>query len=85
LDKRAEVPAGDVVRRLLDDVTGVASRLGLEAELARVERLIDEGNSAQRQLAMYEGGLDIVGVHGQLVRETMASADAKDVGAAAKS
>jgi carboxylate-amine ligase len=82
LERRVEVPAGEVVLRLLDELTGPAARLGVEAEFARVERLVVEGNSAQRQLALYEGGLDIAAIHGQLVRETMASADTQSVGAA---
>ncbi len=73
LDQRRESPAGEIVKALLDDVSAAAARLGLERELAGVERMLVDGNSAQRQLRMLRDGMSIEEIHRAMVAETMAS------------
>lgn len=73
LDGRVEVPASEVVRDLLAQAEEAAARLGLERELARVEHLLREGNSAQRQLRMHADGVDLADIHRLMVAETMAT------------
>ncbi|MBU2603589.1 MAG: YbdK family carboxylate-amine ligase [Actinobacteria bacterium] len=74
LDRRVELPATEVVRALIDEAATAAARLGLERELAGVERLLTHGNSAQRQLRMLGDGLSIDEIHRAMVAETMATA-----------
>jgi carboxylate-amine ligase len=74
LERRVEVATVEFLRRLLEDVSGVAARLSLEDDLARVEKLLKDGNSAQRQLALYRDGVDIPSIHRLNVEETMALA-----------
>ncbi|MEF7617010.1 carboxylate-amine ligase [Aquincola sp. MAHUQ-54] len=54
LDGGEHRPCRDVVRTLLDDVAEDARQLGCEAGLGHVRRLLDEGTSAHRQMALYE-------------------------------
>jgi carboxylate-amine ligase len=68
------VPTVQVVRRLLDDVAPAASRLGVANHLARVEHILNRGNSAQRQLAQYRDGADLLAIHRATVAETMGTA-----------
>jgi len=71
LDKRREVPASEMIRRLAAEVTDCAIRLGIEPELAQVERMVAEGNSAQRQLDLWHGGVGLLDIHRRMVDETM--------------
>lgn len=73
LDRRVEVPATEVLRGLLGEVEAAAGRLGLERELARVEHMLREGNSAQRQLRMLADGVEMADIHRLMVAETMGS------------
>lgn len=75
LDRRVEVPAVEMVRDLLVQAEGAAARLGLERELARVEYLLREGNSSQRQLRMHADGVELAEIHRLMVAETMATGD----------
>ena len=68
------VPTVQVVRRLLADVAPAGERLGVAAELARVERILERGNSAQRQLAQHRDGVDLLAIHRATVAETMGEA-----------
>jgi hypothetical protein len=45
--------------------------LGIEPELAQVERMVCEGNSAQRQLERHRGGAEIFDIHREMVDQTM--------------
>ena len=71
LERGVVVPTVQVVRRLLDDVAPAGERLGVGAELARIEHILDRGNSAQRQLALYRDGADVLTVHRAMVAEAM--------------
>ncbi len=71
LDQRCEVPATEMVRRLAAEVTDCATRLGIGPELAQVERMVAEGNSAQRQLDLWHGGVGLLDIHRRMVEETM--------------
>lgn len=71
LDKRIEIPAVEMVRNLVGQAEEAAARLGLEGELAHVERMLREGNTAQRQLRMQEDGVDLPEIHRLMVAETM--------------
>lgn len=53
LDDAPPRPCRDLLRGLLDDVCEDARLLGCEPALAHVRRLLDEGTSAHRQLAVY--------------------------------
>lgn len=70
---RSEVPTVTALRRLLEEVAPVAARLGVEGELTRVERMLGEGNSTQRQLRLRGQGLEIHEIHRLMVEETMTS------------
>ncbi|MHB8868697.1 MAG: carboxylate-amine ligase [Thermoleophilia bacterium] len=71
LDKRIEIPAVETIRNLVGQAEEAAARLGLEGELAHVERMLREGNTAQRQLRMQEDGVDLLDIHRLMVAETM--------------
>lgn len=71
LDRRVEEPASQAIRRLLDQASTMADRLGVTEELAHVETILAEGNSAQRQLEHFRSGLDIHEIHRLNVAETM--------------
>ena len=64
-------PAPDAIRELLERAAPAASRLGCEAELGEVERLLELGNGAdeQRRVNDEQGGL--VGVARWLPEETV--------------
>jgi len=63
-----EVPASEAVRELLEFTAYQAERLGLRPFIANVERLLREGNGAQRQLAAYHGGTPIRKVYADSLR-----------------
>jgi len=73
LDRRVEVPAVDAVRSLVAQVEPLAATFSLEDALGTVERMLTEGNSAQRQLRMVRDGMSLEEVHRLMVRETMGS------------
>jgi hypothetical protein len=69
--KKAELPAPVLIRELvewfLDDVL---DELGTRKEVEYAFRILDEGSSAQRQLATYARTGDLRAVVDQLIRET---------------
>jgi carboxylate-amine ligase len=71
LERDRSVPAADAVRELVDRAAPAAARLGCEAELAAVERLLERGTGAeeQRQVSEEQGGL--VGVARWVAEETI--------------
>ncbi len=71
IDRRAEEPAVQAIRRLLDRAASAADRVGVVDELAHVETMLSTGNSAQRQLELFRSGLDIREIHRHNVAETM--------------
>ena len=75
LERRVEIPAVDAVRSLVALVEPLAGSLHLEDELGLVERMLAEGNSAQRQLRMRRDGVSLEEIHRRMVQETMAGAE----------
>ncbi len=71
LETRREKPAIETVARLVERAAPTAGRLGLEGELAGIERMLREGSCAQRQLALFHEGSDLASIHRGMVQETM--------------
>jgi carboxylate-amine ligase len=54
LDRNAEpVPARDLARRCLEAAADWAAELGCEGEMAHIERLLESGNGAEQQRAVF--------------------------------
>ena len=71
LGKQQEVPARDLIRELLEWFIGdVVDELGSRAEVEYAYRILEEGASADRQIATFERTGDLNAVVDQLVRET---------------
>jgi carboxylate-amine ligase len=66
--KLREVPAPDAVRELVEFSAPAAERLGLRPFVANVERLLREGNGAQRQLRAVKEGRSLREVYSGTVR-----------------
>ena len=71
LQTRRTVPFRDIMRQLLDDLAEEVRLLHCENEMAEIYRIIEHGNSADRQRAVFAstGSLDRVVDH--VVAETM--------------
>jgi carboxylate-amine ligase len=66
-----ELPARELIRELIGwFVDDVVDELGSRAEVEYAYRILDEGTSADRQLATFERTGDLKAVVDQLVRET---------------
>jgi carboxylate-amine ligase len=74
---RRELPATEAVRRLVERVAPYADELGSAPHLDNVERLLREGNGAQRQARAHAAGASLVEVYA----ETVARARASSLGA----
>ena len=70
--RRNRVPVAQLVRRTLREIQPHARELGSERELEGIAALLDRGNSAERQLRIFNANRDIV----EVVREI---ADATEV------
>jgi carboxylate-amine ligase len=71
LGKQAELPARDLIRELVEWFIGdVADELGSRAEVEYAYRILENGTSADRQLAVYERTGDFKAVVDHLVNET---------------
>lgn len=71
LGKQAELPARDLIRELVDwFVDDVVDDLGSRKDVAHAHRILEEGTSADRQLATYRRTNDMRAVVDRLVRET---------------
>src|SRR5512133_3505909 len=68
--KQQEVPVRDLIREILDFVRDVAEELDSAHELAYIERIIDHGNGADRQLRTYADTADLRIVMDQMIHET---------------
>ena len=76
--KRKEVPLADLTRELVDLLDDSAHALGTSDQLRRLETIVTEGTSADRQLAVYRTALAdgasekdaLVSVVDHLVKET---------------
>jgi carboxylate-amine ligase len=72
--EQREVPAPDAVRALVEMAVPDAERLGCGEHLERVERLLVEGNGAQRQVVSYRAGTSIREVYRDTVVRSQADA-----------
>lgn len=71
LGKEAELPARDLVRELIEWFVGdVVDELGSRKEVECAFKILQDGSSADRQLAAYQKTGDLKGVVDQLIRET---------------
>src|SRR5919108_369372 len=68
--KRAEVPMRDLALELLEFVDDVVDDLGSRADIDYVHRVLAEGTSADRQLAVYRATGDLKAVVQHVVEET---------------
>jgi len=68
--KRNRVPVAKVVRRTVRDLMPHARELGSERELEGVLELLERGNSADRQLRIYNANRDIVEVVAEIAEAT---------------
>ena len=60
--RRIRIPVAKLVRRTLRELEPHARELGSERELEGISALLDRGNSAERQLRIYNANRDIVEV-----------------------
>lgn len=68
-----EVPAPDYLRALVELAAPSADLLGLTRHLGDVERMLGEGNGAQRQVRAYAAGASLRGVYASAVEEARGS------------
>jgi carboxylate-amine ligase len=66
-----EMPVRDGIKRMVEYVDDVVDELGSRAEVEYVERILEHGTSADRQLRVYEESGDLGQVVEHLVEETM--------------
>jgi carboxylate-amine ligase len=71
LEQDRSIPAVDAVRELVDRAAPAAARLGCEAELAEVERLLERGTGAEEQRRATEEQGGLVGVARWVAEETI--------------
>ena len=71
--KQRELPARDLIRELIEwFIDDVVDELGSRKEVEYAFRILDEGSSADRQIAVYERTGDIKAVVDHLIEETRA-------------
>ena len=71
LGKQEQLPARDLIRELIEWFIGdVVDELGSRKEVEYAYRILEEGSSADRQLATYQQTGDLKDVVDQLVHET---------------
>jgi len=75
-ERECEVPAPDALRRLVELAAPRAASLGLQPHLDHVERLLGEGNGAQRQAAAVREGRTPREVFAEVVTQTAEAAAA---------
>jgi carboxylate-amine ligase len=68
--KQTEVPERDLIRELLDMVAPEAEELGSTEELAYVERILEDGSGADRQLRVFAETNDLNKVVDYMIEET---------------
>src|SRR5260221_176234 len=69
--KQQEVPARDLIREMIEWFIGdVVDELGSRQEIEYVYRILQEGSSADRQLATYQRTGDLKAVVDQVIQET---------------
>jgi len=71
LGKQTELPARELIRELIEWFIGdVVDELGSRAEVEYAYRILEQGASADRQIATFERTGDLKDVVDQLIRET---------------
>jgi carboxylate-amine ligase len=65
-----EVPVRDLIYELLEIVDDVVDELDVRSEVEYVHTILDQGTSADRQLAVYRETGDLESVVDHLVQET---------------
>ncbi len=69
--RKAELPARELIRELLEwFIDDVVDELGTRKEVEYAFRIMEEGTSADRQIATYKRTGDLKDVVDQLIRET---------------
>jgi carboxylate-amine ligase len=68
--KQEEVPTKDLIYELLDFVDDVVDDLGSRNELRYIEKMLEQGTGADRQLKIYESTGDLKDVVDYMVSET---------------
>jgi glutamate---cysteine ligase / carboxylate-amine ligase len=68
--RRNRIPVAQLVRRTLREIEPHARELGSERELEGVLELLDRGNSADRQLRIFNANRDIVEVVAEIAAAT---------------
>ncbi len=69
--KQEELPARELIREMLEWFIGdVVDELGSRKEVEYAYRILEEGASADRQLAVFRRTGDLKAVVDQLIRET---------------
>ncbi len=69
--KEREVPCRELITELIDFVGDAAQRLGTVDEVAKINRILTEGTSADRQLEIYKKSQDMKAVVDWMIQETM--------------
>jgi len=72
--KQAQVPLRELISELLDFVSDAADIFKSQDELDRVRKILQEGTSADKQLAIYEKTASYQAVVDHLISETMRGA-----------
>ncbi len=70
--KQKEVPARDLIREILDFVSGAAEELGTTHELGHIEKILKEGTAADRALRVFADTGDLNRVVDHMIEETEA-------------
>jgi gamma-glutamyl:cysteine ligase YbdK (ATP-grasp superfamily) len=68
--RRNRVPIAQLVRRTLREIEPHARELGSERELEGIRAILDRGNSAERQLRIFNANRDIVEVVEEIANAT---------------
>jgi carboxylate-amine ligase len=69
--RQTELPFRDLVYEMLDFVDEVVDHLGSRDEISHIETILDQGTSADRQLAVYEETGSLEAVVDLILEETM--------------
>jgi len=73
--KQKEVPVRDLILELLDFIDDVVDELGSRKEIEYVHTIMQNGTSADRQLAIFEATGDLNAVVDNLIQETIEGAE----------
>lgn len=68
--KQQEVPEKDLVHEILEFVSDVAADLGSEKEIAYIEKILERGTGADRQLKVFAETKDLKQVVDYMIEET---------------